>query len=373
MTTTSSKARDIADQINAHYKKDVVTLASDPVNKVRYSKTGLLPFDILLPGGLPKGRMVEIYGGPSSLKSYFLLCAIAEVQREGGTCALLDTERTFDPEWAALIGVDLEKLIIPDVPTGERAFDIAQILVENEIDLLGFDSIAAAQPQTYDDNPLEDSKIQPGRHAALFSLGLRKVTSKNTKTTILFTNQTRTSIGITFGNPTVTPGGNAPAFYASLRMHMIPAGKIHEAVKSFDGDKWVDAKRQIAQKFRVEMTKSKLSSPYGQVVFDWNLTNGEIDMPRFLRAQGMELGIIKLSGQTWSYGDISVRGKDNFLDAIAADENLRRQLEWDIRKHHGLITADTTRKTRIVRSASPGKVAPSPVPKKRVVVKRKRS
>ena len=364
-----TRAQELMESINAAFKSEVVSLASDPKHKVKYVPSGLLPFDILLPGGLPRGRMIEMYGGPSTLKSYFVYCAIAETQRQGGVCALLDTERTFDPDWAESVGVDLSNLVMPPADTGEEAFDMAQILVQEGIDLLGFDSIAAAQPQTYDDNPLKDNKIQPGRHAALFSLGLRKVTSKNRGTTILFTNQTRTSIGVTFGNPEVTPGGNAPMFYSSLRMRMQPAGKLHTPIKYWDGDKYVEGKQQVGQKFRVEMTKSKLSNPYGIVMFDWSLTDNCIDIPRFLIAQGLEIGVVQRpNATTWEFAGQIIRGKDNFMEAIATNDELRGELEWAVRRHHGLPTAGTKRMKKV--SSSRGKAQPQ-IQRKPVVVKRK--
>lgn len=349
MTREHERAKEIMDALNAIYKEPVVSLGSDQKHVVKYLPTGLLPFDILLPGGLPRGRMIEIFGGPSSLKSYFALCGVAQTQRDGGMCALLDTEHTFDAEWAKEIGVDLDALIVPEVPTGERAFDIAQTLVMNGVDLIVFDSVAAAQPQTYNENPLEDNKIQPGRHAALFSLGLRKVTAVNKNTCVLYTNQTRTSIGVTFGNPETTPGGNALPFYASLRLRMQHSGKITVPIKTWDGEKWVDGKRQVAQRFRAEAVKSKLSSPYGQVSFVFDLTTGCIDMPSFIVAQGLELGLIGRVGNAWIFDDTRITGREKFLNAVADDLQLQEAITDKIREHYGLVVKPAAKRRHLRR------------------------
>jgi recombination protein RecA len=372
------KARELMLEINKLLKKPAVQMASDNNLQVGYLSTGLLPFDILLPGGLPRGRMTTISGGPSSLKSYVGLCAVAEAQREGLTCAMLDTEHTFDPLWAEACGIDLGELIVQQPETGEQAFDVAELLVRNKTDLLVFDSVAAAQPQVEADQMFADNKVQPGRHASLFSKGLRKITAVNKDTAILFTNQMRTNIGVTFGSPDVEPGGKAILYYSSLRMKVTHSGKVNEPVKAYDGEKWVDTKRQVAQHFRASMEKSKLSKPFGEVNFVWSLNSGSIDIPMFLIAQGLETGIITIEGQSWVYGETSIRGKDNFKDFIASEEAARHQLEREIRTHHGLSTAHMTVETRstnraAVRESSLAGSKPATAPKSKVVGAKKAS
>ena len=318
-------------------------LASDPGLKVEYVSTGLLPMDILLQGGIARGRFVEVYGDWSTLKSYVALMTIAQFQKRGETCAVIDTERTFDPEWAEEIGVDNEKLLVwpprdDDSPiyTGEQSIDVTQALVRAGVSFVVFDSVAAILPQQEAAKRLHDESMQPGRQAYLMSAGLRRITASNYKTAILFINQTRQSIGITFGNPETVPGGKALGFYASARVRMTKAGFNTVEHKVYTGDKYQAGKRKVGQKFKAEVVKSKLSRPHGDVMFDWDLNTSAIDVVGFCFNQGVEHGLIAQRGSTWEYDGVSVRGKDNFKDRLRSDPRMAAKLENDIRKHYGL-------------------------------------
>jgi recombination protein RecA len=353
-------------EVNKVLGEDALRMASDKSLVVKYISTGLLPFDIALPGGLPLGRITEVYGGPSSLKSYLGLKAIAQNQAAGLVCALIDTEHTFDPEWAAQCGVNLNELLLEQPDSGELALDTAETLARGGADLMVFDSIAAAQPQTERDKRLSGEKIQPGTHARMFSVGLRKLTAANRQTALLFINQTRMNIGITFGNPEVTPGGKAMPFYASLRMRIQHAGKVNEEYKIHDGETWTKARKQVAQKFRVTMEKSKLSVPYGEVSFIWSLKAGAIDLITFLFAQGVELGLVTNKGSLWTFKGVVERGRTAFLNRLAEDGDMRNALEAAVRDHYGLPAVSTPARAKRAAAAKPGASKPRRVVRRTV-------
>jgi recombination protein RecA len=333
----SKTAATLAAEINALLGSNAIQLASQ-VKKLEPVATGLLPFDILLHGGFPRGRMAEVYGAPSALKSYVGLCAIREAQQAGAFGALIDTERTFDSEWAERIGIDLSRLLIwppeddTQPVTGEMAVDAAEAMLRSrQVDVLVFDSVAATLPQSEHAKRLSGESVQPGRLAALMSLGLRKLTAANTETAILWINQLRNNIGVTFGNPESPPGGKALPYYASIRVNIKAVGKVNASRKQFDGEKWVDGKTQVAQKFRASVEKSKLFQPHGDVIFTWLYDRAEIDELSFLVAQGLERGSIQQNGAMWQYGDLKVRGRENFLAKLPEHPELLTTLEAEVR------------------------------------------
>lgn len=333
MTVT---AQELRNQINAALGTDVLKLGNDPQFKVTYTPTGVLPIDILLQGGIPRGRFIEFYGDYSTLKSYIGYRAIKSYQERKMSCAVIDTEHSWDEAWALSIGIDVTKVIVIRPETGELAMDACEALIRSGIDLILFDSIAATLPQAEQAKRLHGESIQPARQAQLMSAGLRKLTAANTNTSIIFINQTRLSIGVTFGNPESIPGGKAMPFYASYRVDMRKAGKVTRDFKTYDGEKWINAKEQTGQKYKATVTKSKLSKPFREMWFIWDLVNNSIDIPTFCIAQGLELGIIEQKGPSWRFGEFKAQGREKFRDKLAADPEALYSLETAVRLAHDL-------------------------------------
>lgn len=366
-----TKAQELADLVNGALGKGTVSFASAKNYKVNYTSTGLLPFDILLQGGMPSGRYVEVIGDYSTMKSYLGLNAIAQVQQRGGTAAIIDTEHAFDPDWAESIGVDLKSLIVERPETGELALDIMEALVRGGIDMIVVDSIAATLPADEQQKRLHGEKIQPGRLAALMSAGLRKITAANTSTSILWINQTRLKIGVTFGSPQSVPGGKAMPYYASYRVEVKKVGKETRNVKQYDGEKWIPGKEQTGQKFLATVLKSKLSRPFRDVYFTWNLDTNQIDLPSFLIAQGMENELIEQRGNTWLYGPIKVVGREKFKTALADSPEAMHALESAVREANALPGLPPLKKPPVKRTAVPKTTTAKTVTtKKKVTTKR---
>lgn len=351
VVASKMSATELLNAVNTKLGTNAVFMGSDNRLTVEYFSTGYLPFDILLQGGVPRGRMIEIYGDWSVLKSVICLSTAAQVQAQGGTVALLDTEHAYEPQWAAKLGVDTSELIVwpprddDEEHTGEEAIDVAQVLCANKVDLVIFDSVAAATPQAETTKRLKGESVQPARLAQLMSTGLRKLTMTNDKTAFIFTNQTRLNIGVTFGNKESRPGGKALGYYASMIMDVKKVGKTTRDVKTYDGKKWITVKEQTGQKYRAQMQKSKLSKPFKEIWFTWDLETGQIDMPEFLIAQSLELGLIKVSGNTWSGLGVKAVGREKFKNAFAASADALLKAEVEIREHHGLSTDHLITKT----------------------------
>lgn len=330
-TTTKKTAQELQKEINAIFKSKVLKLGSDDDLIVEYLPTGVLPVDLLLHGGLPRGRFVEFYGAYSSLKSYIGLRAIAETQKSGGVCALVDTEHSFDPVWAKQIGVDTKTLIIVKPKTGELAMDAVETLLEGEVDLIVFDSIAASLPQAERNRKLNDEAIQMARLAFLMSVAMRKLTSANGKTAVMWINQLRMNVGVTFGNPETTPGGKAMEFYASYRINMKKIGKITNEVEIWDGETMVKSKEQVGQKIKMTVEKSKLSKPFRDVIFTWDFKKGGIDEFGFLFGLAMEQGIIVKEGTTkWLYKEEVTSGREKFQKLFLDDPKMMNQLKKEV-------------------------------------------
>jgi recombination protein RecA len=352
--------------VNKEVGSDALRLGSDPSLEVTYVPTGVLPVDILLQGGMPRGRFVECYGDFSTLKSYIGLSLVREYQKRGGVCALIDTERTFEPDWAEQIGIDTSSLVVwPNrsdggVHTGEEAVDVTQALIKGGIDFVVFDSVAAALPQAEANKRMHDENIQPARLAALMSAAMRRLTATNTHTSIFWVNQTRVNPGISFGSNEAIPGGKALSYYASYRIRLSKVGKVTRDRKAYTDDKWSSTKTQIGQKFKAELTKSKLSKPFEEVWFTWDLTTGEVDTIGFLISQGVEIGLVQQKGNTWTTGDVRAVGREKFRAALSLDADAVRELEAGVRRHHGIPVTEG--------SAFPGAV----VPARRKVLRRRR-
>lgn len=336
--TSASRAQELISIVNKHLGTDTLTTASDPRYKVSSISTGLLPMDILLGGGLPRGRFVECYGDFSTLKTYVGMSAIRVVQESGGTAAVIDTEHTFDESWARKVGIKVEDLIISRPETGEEGIDAAEVLALNGVDLIVFDSIAATLPQDEAGKRLATEKVQPGRQAALMSLACRKLTTANKfGTSFFWINQTRQKIGVTFGSNESFPGGRAMQYYASYRIRMQKIGTEKDTKKVPTGRGNMTVREVVAQKFLAEVTKSKLSKPFREIYFEWDLTTGSLDTGLFLIAQCLEHGIIKQSGAFYTLPDgDQIRGAQNVKWHFDDHPELVWDLEARVRQLHDL-------------------------------------
>ncbi|MBI4062562.1 recombinase RecA [Candidatus Gottesmanbacteria bacterium] len=281
------------DQIEKQYGKgSIMKLGERTAGKLTIDviSTGVLPLDLALGvGGLPNGRIVEIYGPEASGKTTVCLSVIAEAQKRGGVAAFIDAEHALDPLWAETLGVKLDDLLISQPDTGEQALEIAETLIRSGgIDVIVIDSVAALVPRAEIEGEMGDSMM--GVHARLMSQALRKLTAviSKSKTIVIFTNQLRQKIGIMFGNPETTTGGMALKFYASIRMD---SRKI-ESLK--DGD------RVIGSRHRVRVVKNKVSPPFRVAEFD--VMHDGISKEGGLIDVGLELGILSKSGAFLKYG-----------------------------------------------------------------------
>lgn len=321
-------ALDLKASINKALGEGTVRLGNDPELAVTYLPTGVLPMDVLLEGGLPRGRFTEVFGDYSTLKSYVGLRAIAETQASGGVCALIDTEHAFDPEWATELGVSVDDLIYQTPITGELAVDVSEVLIRQKIDLVVWDSVAATLPQAERDKRAHDEKMQPARLAALMSQAMRKLTAANDKTAILMVNQTRINVGQMFGSPETVPGGKALPFYASYRIALRKSGKVTRQAQTWDGTKNVKVTETVGQKIRATVEKSKLNRPHRDIYFTFDLERGAIDEVGFLIAAGIERGIVKQEGRTWSIKGTkaSVVGSEAFRAMVEATPRVRLRL-----------------------------------------------
>lgn len=361
MSSQAAIAKQLAAEINSALKTDVVKLGSDPMFQVTHLPTGVLPIDMLLLGGAPRGRFIAIKGDWSTLKSYIGYMCIAETQRAGGLCSIIDMEHSYDAAWGKKLGIDNNALIIQRPATGEAALDIAEAMVRSGVDLIVFDSVTAASPQAEQTKRLDGESVQPGRLAALMSIAMRKLTTANTKTAIIWIAQTRINIGVTFGNPEVMTGGKAMGYYNSYIIDVKKVGKVTRDEKTFDGEKYVNVKVTTGQKFRATVEKSKLSKPFRDVFFTWSLEQGgRVDDVGFLVAQGLELGFIQQTGTaTWQYGDLKTQGKDKFQTKLREQSDVLDALRQQVT---AAVLAQPDSEN------SPGEPAPA---RKRRVIKKK--
>lgn len=303
MTTA---AQEVMDKINAQFGAGTMRMASDPEYIVRYLPTGLAPIDDLFMGGLPFGRSVMIHGDFSTLKSYIGLCAIASAQRLGFVAALIDTENSFDPDWAKRLGVDIDNLVMPPkskIETGEKAIDMAESLIRGGVDLLVFDSVAAALPQAEWGKSMEGS-TQLARQAAMMSMAMRKLTAANRKTAILWINQTRINPGMMFGNPETVPAGKALPFYCTYIAGLYKGAKATEEISVFMPDKdgkpvKKKMKQVVGYEVRVNLYKSKLNKPHREETFVYSLKAGAIDEWLYLANKALNMGLIGYERGRW--------------------------------------------------------------------------
>lgn len=284
--------------------------------------TGSLPLDIALGvGGLPRGRIVEIYGPEASGKTTICLSVIAQAQKHGGVAAFIDAEHALDPLWAEKVGVKLDDLLISQPDTGEQALEITESLVRSGgIDVLVIDSVAALTPRAEIEGEMGDAVV--GLQARLMSQALRKLTAviSKSKTVVIFTNQLRQKIGIMFGNPETTTGGLALKFYASVRMDV---RKI-ETIK--DGDK------VIGSRHRVKIVKNKVSTPFR--IAEFEVSGDGISREGGILDVGIELGVIQKSGAFLKYGETMLgQGRLAAIDTLRTDKSLETKIVKDIQKN----------------------------------------
>jgi recombination protein RecA len=294
--------------------------------------TGSLSLDIALGiGGLPRGRVVEIYGPESSGKTTLTLHAVAEAQKAGGTCAFIDAEHALDPGYARKLGVNTDDLLISQPDTGEQALEIADTLVRSGVlDIVVIDSVAALVPKAELEGEMGDSL--PGLQARLMSQALRKLTASisRSKCMVIFTNQIRSKIGVMFGSPETTTGGNALKFYASVRLDVRRIG----AVKDRD--------EVTGNQTRVKVVKNKMAPPFKQVEFDIMYGEG-ISKTGELIDLGVKAGLVEKSGSWFSYGDRRIgQGRENAKNFLRENPEVAGELEDALRKKAGILAEDLT-------------------------------
>ena len=318
------------DKLDKAYGKGTVMKMSDaPVVDVDIISSGSLGLDVALGvGGYPRGRVVEIYGPESSGKTTLTLHAIAEAQKAGGIAAFIDAEHAFDRFYAENLGIDIDNLIISQPDNGEQALEIADNLVRSgAIDLIVIDSVAALTPRSEIEGEMGDSKM--GLHARLMSQALRKLTGSISKTncTMIFINQLREKIGVMFGNPETTTGGNALKFYASVRLDIRRSSQIKDADGSVRGNKT-----------RVKVVKNKVAPPFKLAEFDIMYGEGVSKVGEILDL-AVEFDIIQKSGSWFSYDATKLgQGRDAVKQMIKDNPDLMDELEAKIK---GIIKGDS--------------------------------
>ena len=310
------------DKLDKTYGKGSVMKLGDVVTEeIDAISSGSLGLDLALGvGGYPRGRVIEIYGPESSGKTTLTLHAIAEAQKNGGIAAFIDAEHAFDKFYAENLGVDIDNLIISQPDHGEQALEITENLIRSgAIDIVVIDSVAALTPKSEIEGEMGDSKM--GLHARLMSQALRKLTGTISKTncTVIFINQLREKIGVMFGNPETTTGGNALKFYASVRLD------IRRRTQIKDGDK------VIGNSTKVKVVKNKVAPPFQIAEFDIMYGQGISKVGEILDI-GVELGIVKKSGSWFSYGETKLgQGRDAVKGLIKDNPELAEELEGKIK------------------------------------------
>ena len=303
-------------------KGAIMRLGETEIPKVEAISTGCLTLDVALGiGGIPKGRIIEIYGPESSGKTTVALHCVAEVQKEGGTAAFVDAEHALDPVYASKLGVNLDDLYISQPDSGEQALEITETLIRSgAIDIIVIDSVAALTPKAEIEGEMGDSKM--GLQARLMSQALRKLTSSisKTKTVCIFINQLRDKIGVVYGNPETTTGGNALKFYASVRIDIRRMSVIK------------DGEDQLGTRTKVKVVKNKVAPPFKRAEFDIMFGEGISKIGEIVDL-GVDYGVVKKAGSWFSYGDRKIgQGRDAVKELLKNDEELRNEIEAKVRE-----------------------------------------
>ncbi|MCS6956513.1 MAG: recombinase RecA [Patescibacteria group bacterium] len=310
------------EQIQKQFGKgSIMRFGQGPVVPVDVISTGIASLDLALGVyGIPKGRIIEIFGPESSGKTTICLSIIAQAQKQGGVAAFIDAEHALDPEWAKTLGVKLDDLLVSQPDTGEQALEIAETLIRSGgVDLIVIDSVAALVPRSEIEGEMGESQI--GLQARLMSQALRKLTGivSKSKTTVIFTNQIRLKVGIMFGNPETTPGGLALKFYASVRMDV---RKIETLKKN---------NQVYGARVRVKVVKNKVAPPFREA--ELVITALGVDKEEALIDTAISLGIITRSGSFFKLGEKMLgQGKEEVKSVLAKDEKLKEQLIKQITK-----------------------------------------
>ena len=308
----------------AYGKGTVMRMNDEALEEVEAISSGSLSLDAALGvGGYPRGRVIEIYGPESSGKTTLTLHAIAECQKSGGIAAFIDAEHAFDRYYAQSLGIDIDELIVSQPDHGEQALEIADNLIRSgAVDIVVIDSVAALTPKSEIEGEMGDSKM--GLHARLMSQALRKLTASISKTqsTVIFINQLREKIGVMFGNPETTTGGNALKFYASVRLDIRRSTQIKDAQGGINGNRT-----------RVKVVKNKVAPPFKTVEFDILYGKG-ISKNGELLDIGVEQEIIQKSGSWFSYGDTKLgQGRDSVIKLLEDNLELAEEIEDKIRNN----------------------------------------
>jgi recombination protein RecA len=331
------------DQIEKqHGKGAIMKLTEGPIAKVDAISTGSISLDAALGiGGVPRGRVVEIFGPESSGKTTICLHLLAEAQKQGGVAAFIDTEHALDIAYAKKLGVDVNNLLLSQPEFGEQALEIVETLVRsNALDIIVIDSVAALTPRAEIEGEMGDPSM--GVQARLMSQALRKLTAaiSKSKTTVMFTNQLRQKIGVMFGNPETTTGGNALKFYASVRLDV----RRIEALK--------DGQNIIGNRTRVKVVKNKVAPPFKEALFDI-LYNEGISKLGDLIDTAVEQNIIAKSGSWFSYKEERIgQGRDSVKTYLQANAALAKEIDTAVRRKLGLLPPEPT-------PAAPTKAAPA--------------
>ena len=308
----------------------LMKLGTDQVRKIPSISTGALSIDLALGiGGVPKGRVIEIYGPESSGKTTLSLHIAAEAQKAGGVAAFIDAEHALDPIYASALGVDVDELLVSQPDTGEQALEIANMLIDSEgVDVVVIDSVAALVPQAEIDGEMGQSHV--GLQARLMSQALRKLTSSinKTQTTVIFINQIREKIGVMWGSPETTSGGRALKFYASVRIDI----RRIETLKI--------GAEMIGNRVRAKIVKNKVAPPFKEAQFDIMFGQG-ISREGSLLDVGVDHGIVRKAGAWFTYDEIQLgQGKENSKRFLRENADIALQLETDVYKAVGMIESD---------------------------------
>jgi recombination protein RecA len=332
MTTDKIKAIATAvSQIERTFGKGaIMRLGGDQVVEVETISTGSLGLDIALGvGGLPRGRIIEVYGPESSGKTTLALQTIAEAQKKGGVCGFIDAEHALDPVYARKLGVNLDDLLVSQPDNGEQALEIADTLVRSSsVDILVIDSVAALTPKAEIEGEMGESR--PGLQARLMSQALRKLTGSisRTKTMVIFINQIRMKIGVMYGSPETTTGGNALKFYASVRLDIRRTSTLK------------DRDEPIGNQVRVKVVKNKVAPPFKQVEFDIMFGEGISKMGELIDL-GVKANVVEKSGAWFSYDSQRLgQGRENAKTFLKDNSEIAAEIEGKIRQNAGLLITE---------------------------------